>query len=183
MKNKGKANLFPILNRRIITLHSASTASKVWSKGLLQESRLAHLATCKAGVPHVVPICYVFDGRNMYTPIDEKPKRSKPGNLRRLVNISANPNVCIVVDHYEEDWKRLKFTILLGRARVIVRGREHRGAILRLRKKYPQYRSMNLESCPIIKISPSKLILWKSSSTPTGPYHTKRGSDVRQTSK
>jgi PPOX class probable F420-dependent enzyme len=137
----------------------------------------------KQGIPHVAPICYVYDGKNMYTPIDEKPKRSKPRNLRRLVNISANPHVCIVVDHYEEDWKRLKFTILLGRARMIMRGREHHGAILRLRKKYPQYRSMNLESRPIIRISPSKLINWKSSSIPTEPYHTKHISHVRQRSR
>ncbi|HMK84047.1 MAG TPA: TIGR03668 family PPOX class F420-dependent oxidoreductase [Candidatus Bathyarchaeia archaeon] len=170
MKNKGKVNLFPILNWRIITLHLTATGSKVWSRELLEESRLAHLATCKAGIPHVVPICYVYDGKNMYTPVDEKPKRSKPRNLRRLVNISANPHVCIVVDHYEEDWKRLKFTILLGKARIITRGREYHGAIRRLRKKYSQYRSMNLESCPIIKISPSKLIIWNSSSSPT---HTK----------
>lgn len=160
-------------------MHSVSTDSKVWSKGLLQESRLAHLATCNAGIPHVVPICYVFDGKNMYTPIDEKPKRSKPRNLRRLVNISANPHVCIVVDHYEENWKRLKFAILLGKARIIVKGREHRGAILRLRKKYSQYRSMNLESRPIIKISPSKLTLWKSSSTPAESDNTKHQSRFR----
>ena len=146
----------------IITLQSK--VSEAWVEELLRNSRLAHLATSKSGMPHVLPICYAFDGRNIYTPIDEKPKRSRPQKLRRLINIAANPNVCIVVDHYEEDWKKLRFTIVEGRAKVILRGKEHQKAIVHLREKYSQYHSMNLEKRPIIKISPKNLIVWRSSS-------------------
>lgn len=145
-------------------MHLESKVSEPWVKELLQKSRLAHLATSKAGMPHVVPICYAFDGRNIYTPIDEKPKRLKPRKLRRLINIAANPNVCIVVDHYEENWKKLRFTIVLGHAKVMLTGKEHRKAIVHLREKYSQYRSMNLEKRPIIKISSLNLITWKSAS-------------------
>ncbi|HCF88177.1 MAG TPA: TIGR03668 family PPOX class F420-dependent oxidoreductase, partial [Ktedonobacter sp.] len=38
--------------------------------------RVARLATSdKEGNPHVIPVCYAFDGQRFYTPLDEKPKR------------------------------------------------------------------------------------------------------------
>ncbi len=37
--------------------------------------RVARLATADAeGHPHLVPVCYAFDGERFYTPLDEKPK-------------------------------------------------------------------------------------------------------------
>ena len=53
---------------------------------------MAHLATSsKDGTPHVVPICFAFDGKKFYVSIDDKPKQVEPKNLRRVRNISENP--------------------------------------------------------------------------------------------
>ena len=58
---------------------------------LVRSARVAHLATANAeGQPYVIPICFVFDGKNFYSPIDEKPKRTAPQNLKRLKNIREN---------------------------------------------------------------------------------------------
>ncbi len=101
-----------------------------------EAARVAHLATVGAdGRPHVVPICFAIDGDTLYTAVDEKPKSTRA--LRRLENIRANPWVEVVVDHYEEDWSRLHWVRLRGRARVV----DHDAHALELlQAKYPQYR-------------------------------------------
>ena len=99
-------------------------------------ARVARLATVGAdGNPHVVPICFALDGDTLYTAVDAKPKSTRA--LRRLANIRANPREEVVIDHYEDDWTRLWWVRLAGRARVVES--DPRGLEL-LRAKYPQYR-------------------------------------------
>lgn len=107
----------------------------------------------------VVPICFVFDGRDLYSAIDEKPKQASPLSLKRVKNIRANPRVAVVVDRYEEDWQRLAYVLITGKARVMLRGAKYKKAIVLLRKKYPQYRKMVIHERPIIRITPAH---WKS---------------------
>jgi PPOX class probable F420-dependent enzyme len=139
-------------------------ASDSWTYPFLRQSRLAHLATSsKDGTPHVVPICFAFDGKMFYVSIDEKPKRAEPKNLRRVLNISENPKVSIVVDSYMEDWRKLRYIIVQGLAKIIHRGREHKRAASLLRRKYRQYLLMNIEKRPMVKIKPIRLVAWRSS--------------------
>ena len=106
---------------------------------LIRTARVAHLATAdKSGKPHVIPICFVFDGKYFYSPIDEKPKRAAPATLKRLKNIRENPNVALVVDRYDEDWRKLAYVVIFGKARILQSGEKHRRAVKLLRKKYPQ---------------------------------------------
>ena len=99
--------------------------------------RVARLATVGAdGRPHVVPICFALDGDTLYTAVDEKPKSTR--RLRRLANIEANPWVEVVVDHWDEDWSRLWWVRLSGRAQVVDHDER---ALELLQAKYPQYRA------------------------------------------
>jgi len=128
---------------------------------LVRSARIAHLATAdRSGQPHVVPICFAFDGNCFYSPIDEKPKRSAPAKLKRLRNITANPQVSLVVDHYEEDWSKLCYLLVTGRARVRHSGLTHDRAVTLLRKKYSQYRRMQIDTRPIIVITPKRITFW-----------------------
>ena len=128
---------------------------------LLRDARVARLATADAhGAPHVIPVCFVFDRGAIYSAIDAKPKRTSPRRLRRVRNIMANPRVALVVDHYDEDWERLWYVLVQGTATIVDRGGDHRRAIARLRAKYRQYRTMRLETRPLIKISPLKIAAW-----------------------
>jgi PPOX class probable F420-dependent enzyme len=97
----------------------------------------------------------------IYSAIDLKPKRMKPLALRRVKNIAENQNVCLAVDEYDEDWRKLRYVMVQGTATLLNRGREHRAALSLLRKKYRQYRYMKLENRPIIKIKPLRTIAWK----------------------
>src|SRR5881398_2092607 len=106
----------------------------------LTSARVARLATTDPdGRPHLVPIVFALDGETLYSAVDRKPKRSQ--TLRRIENARARPDVTILVDHYEEDWGRLWWIRLRGRARVLDEGDERERALGLLEDKYPQYRT------------------------------------------
>jgi PPOX class probable F420-dependent enzyme len=122
---------------------------------------IGHLATADAhGAPHVIPVCYAFDGRAVYSVLDQKPKRTSVTRLRRVRNIQVNPKVALVVDHYEEDWGQLWYLLLMGEAELLYKGEEHTGAIKLLREKYPQYRTMAIDQSPVIRITPTRVVSW-----------------------
>lgn len=128
---------------------------------LIRTARTAHLATAdKSRQPHVIPICFVFDGKHFYSPIDEKPKRAAPAKLKRLKNIRDNPNVALVIDRYDEDWRKLAYVIVFGKARILHRGATHSSAVKLLRKKYPQYRAMAIQARPMIVIAARRIVSW-----------------------
>ena len=111
-------------------------------------------------MPHVVPICFAFDGNDFYSPIDEKPKRTIPSKLKRLRNIEENPQVSVVIDRYDENWSKLAYILVFGQARVLVSGAKHRKAVTLLRRKYPQYRTMRIDRLPMILIRPTRVTSW-----------------------
>ena len=128
----------------------------------------AHLATADAsGAPHVIPICYAFDGQALFSVLDQKPKRARVTRLRRVRNIQENPQVSVVVDHYEEDWSRLGYILVMGTAKLLFEGREHDTAVGLLRQKYSQYLAMDLDANPVIKITPQRVVCW--GAAPTTP--------------
>ena len=129
----------------------------------LRSARTAHLATADAsGQPHVVPVCFVFNGEFIYSVLDSKPKTTALRQLRRVRNILANPRVSLVVDHYEEDWSRLKYVMVSGEASLLESGEEWGLSIVMLRQKYPQYHRMELDQSPVIKIVPARFVPWSS---------------------
>jgi PPOX class probable F420-dependent enzyme len=127
----------------------------------IRAARVAHLATAGAdGQPHVIPICFVFDRKHFYSPIDEKPKRTAPAKLRRVINVQTNPQTALVIDRYSENWKQLAYVLISGTATILHRGAAHAEAVRRLRRKYPQYRHMAIHSRPMIQIRPVRWIFW-----------------------
>lgn len=125
---------------------------------------VAHLATADAeGRPLVVPLCFVYDGRFIYTPLDKKPKVVAPERLARVRHIRANPSVALVIDEYAEDWSRLWYVLVRGKAEVLPESaaEERARAIHLLREKYPQYRSGLLPAnAPLIRITPKRITSW-----------------------
>lgn len=135
-----------------------------WAAELLRESRVGRLATAdRAGRPLVVPVCYAFDGRACFSAVDAKPKRVPARMLRRVRNIEANPQASLVVDRYDEDWSRLCWVIVQGRADVLTGGPEGAAALALLRAKYAQYRAMALDAVttPVIRVMAERVMLWR----------------------
>lgn len=126
---------------------------------LLADARVGRLATTDAAaVPHVIPFVFVLDGRTLYWAVDAKPKRSP--RLKRLANIEANPNVELVVDHYEEDWSRVWWVRAHGAARILPAGDESDRALRLLASKYPQYVA-DAPSGPAVAIELSRVSGWE----------------------
>jgi PPOX class probable F420-dependent enzyme len=89
-----------------------------WERALLAQQRVAHLATVNAaGEPAVVPVVYAFDGEHIVTPLDGKPKRVGVLQLRRVRDITANAQVALVIDHYDEVWSQLRGCSCAGQPR------------------------------------------------------------------
>ncbi len=129
----------------------------------LRETRVARLATRdEQGRPHVVPVCYAYDGKAFYTPLDRKPKKKAGGELARARNIRANPQVALLFDHYDEDWTKLWYILVRGQGELLSVGEERKRAIELLRAKYPQYASRELlpEDASVIRIAPEKVVAW-----------------------
>ena len=130
---------------------------------ILESASVARMATVDTdGVPHIVPVCYVFTNGFIYTPIDKKPKTSSVNSLKRIKNIRSNPNVSFLIDEYYEDWGKLYFLKISGIADIIRSGDEYENALMSLSEKYPQYRRMDLLNLalPVIKITPRKIVSW-----------------------
>jgi PPOX class probable F420-dependent enzyme len=136
-----------------------------WAAELLREGRVARLGTAdRAGRPLVVPVCYAYDGRACFSAIDAKPKRVAARGLRRVRNIEQNPQVSLVVDHYDEDWSRLCWVIVEGRADLLTGGSVRTAAVDLLVAKYVQYQAMGLdrEAATVIRIAPERALVWRS---------------------
>src|SRR6266851_3847084 len=108
---------------------------------MLKEARVARLATLDAkSRPHIVPVCFAYDGKLFYTAIDQKPKRVPPERLARLRNIRAVSRVALLIDEYDEDWTQLWYVLIRGNAKLLPKSahKEHARAIRKLKAKYPQ---------------------------------------------
>jgi PPOX class probable F420-dependent enzyme len=135
--------------------------------GFITSARVGRLATADAGgQPMVVPICYAFDGRALYSAVDAKPKQAPPEGLKRIRNLRENPRVSIVIDEYEEDWTRLRYVIIQGRAELLTEGAQFTHGVDLLLAKYSQYGRIGLprERGLMIRVTPSRVSAWQYSS-------------------
>jgi len=127
----------------------------------LEQCRVGRLATAdRAAIPHVVPVCFAVSAATLYIAIDAKPKRKPAAALKRLRNIAENPAAAVVVDRYEEDWSRLGWVMLRGRAEVLSHGREHHDAQALLRARYPQLAAMQIDALPVIALRIERATSW-----------------------
>lgn len=121
-------------------------------------SRVGRLATLRpGGAPHLVPFCFVLDGERVLSAVDHKPKRT--ARLARLDNLAADPRVSVLVDEWSEDWLRLWWVRIDGRARVLDPGPEAASALDLLAGKYEQYRERRPEG-PVIAIAAERWTGW-----------------------
>ena len=104
---------------------------------------VARLATLGVdGGPELVPVVFARCGERLWSAVDGKPKASTA--LARLSNVRRDPRVSLLLDAYEQDWSRLWWLRIAGRASVITRANADSEATIEaaaraLQTKYPQY--------------------------------------------
>jgi PPOX class probable F420-dependent enzyme len=133
----------------------------------LVAARRAILATIDPnGGPRLVPICFIVDASDndrlrLLTPLDDKPKATDDKRLlARVRDIRARPAVSVLVERWDEDWSKLGWLRLNGRATLLDPADVPAGAVARLRAKYPQYATHALGSSPMIAIDLDRATAW-----------------------
>jgi PPOX class probable F420-dependent enzyme len=133
----------------------------------LVAARRAILATIDLdGRPRPVPICFIVDAADparvrLLTPLDDKPKATDDKRaLARVRDIRARPEVSVLVERWDEDWSRLGWLRLNGRATLLEPTDVPPDTVGRLRDKYPQYAGHALESSPMIAIDIEHVTSW-----------------------
>lgn len=106
------------------------------ARELFASSRIARLATVGPdGAPNLVPVTFAMRDDTVTLAVDHKPKSTR--ELRRLRDIRHEPRVCLLADHYDDDWTRLWWARADGRARVVPHDPVAAGW---LTERYAQYR-------------------------------------------
>jgi len=132
---------------------------------LIKGAKVARLATVdQKSHPYVVPVVFVFHENSFFIPLDEKVKTVNARKLKRVKNIEKNPNVTLLIDKYQNDWKKLFFLMIQGKATITNSKNSKLMDIIHklLISKYPQYKKIGIgNSC--ITINPTKVTFWKNS--------------------
>ena len=124
-------------------------------------ARSARLATVSADAqPHLVPVTFAMDDDVIYTAVDAKPKSTR--DLRRLSNIRANPQVCLLADHYASDWQALWWARADGTATILAEPAEMAAPVSLLAARYPQY-AADPPAGPVIAIRVARWTGWSAS--------------------
>ena len=126
----------------------------------VRQSRVARLATVDGTRPHLVPIVFCLVDGDLLVPVDGKPKSGKP--LKRLRNITRNPAVAVLVDRYSDDWSKLRWARIDGRAEVVATDHRIRDAF---GAKYPQYEHIEMGT-RAIRITIDGVTSWSTEEEP-----------------
>lgn len=124
----------------------------------IKRARVMRLATItREGFPHLVPLCHVFDGENIYFATDY--------GTKKVENIKNNPRVAALFDEYKEPWSRLKGIMIQGRAEILESGDEFRKAARLLKRKFKYYERepygpIEEGEVLIVKIVPERAVSW-----------------------
>lgn len=136
-----------------------------WARDLLEAARVGHLGLLDDdGRPRVLPVTYAVTGGQVWSAVDDKPKRVPAERLARLRWLRARPASTLTVDRYDEDWTRLAWVQIVGQTRILdVSG--HADALAALAARYPQYRERPPRG-PLLCLSPDQIVHWRAALEP-----------------
>ena len=126
-------------------------------RGLFDTVRRGVMTTLDPdGSPHAVPVVFALVGNEIVSPIDHKPKSGVV--MRRVKNLGRDDRVTLLIDEYDEDWTRLAWLMVRGRATV---DDDPDDAVMRaLNARYPQYEPDERHDA-LIHIVPERFLWWR----------------------
>jgi PPOX class probable F420-dependent enzyme len=129
-----------------------------WARELLAAERVGRLAYLDADDrPRVLPITFAVAGDEVWSAIDEKPKRTaEPARVRYL---RRRPEGALLVDVYDDDWSRLAWLQLLGRIDVVA-VESSPEAVAALAAKYEPY-ARRTPPGPLLRLTVERTLEWR----------------------
>jgi PPOX class probable F420-dependent enzyme len=126
---------------------------------MFAESPVAMLATVGPdGAPHLVPVVFAVHGDVCHTAVDAKRKSTK--KLRQVGQHRGQPQVTMLVDHYDDDWSQLWWVRADGMASIHYSGEEMATGYALLRRKYLQYQRIALDG-PVVTVEVQRWASWQ----------------------
>jgi PPOX class probable F420-dependent enzyme len=131
-----------------------------WARELLDSEPVGHLGlTDDDGRPRVLPVTFAVVGGEVWSAVDEKPKRVPGEDLARVRWLRARPGSALTVDRYSDDWNRLAWVQVIGETAVVeVAG--HERVLEALAARYPAYRERPPQG-PLLRLVPNRCIYWR----------------------
>jgi PPOX class probable F420-dependent enzyme len=131
-----------------------------WARELLEAERVGHLGLLDDdGRPRVLPVTFAVLEGQLWSAVDDKPKRVPGERLARLRWLGARPASTLTIDRYDEDWTRLAWVQLVGEARILdLPG--HEDVLDALAARYPQYRERAPRG-PLLCLTPDRIVHWR----------------------
>jgi PPOX class probable F420-dependent enzyme len=135
-----------------------------WALDLLERSPLAHLSYLDDGArPRVLPVTFAIVAEDLWTAIDQKPKRNPADEIARVRYLRRRPQAALCADHYEDDWSRLAWVQVMASVKVLGAGDGAvQGALASLRAKYDHYVNDPPDG-PFLRLRPERVLCWRAS--------------------
>ena len=118
----------------------------------LKRNEACRIATCHDGIPHVVPVSYVFEDGSFFIATDYETKKYE--------NIKHNNSVALVVDIYSS--VENKAVCVQGTAEIIERGQEFARLYRMFHNRFEWVRrdSWKEGEAPFVKVTPRNKVSW-----------------------
>jgi PPOX class probable F420-dependent enzyme len=132
----------------------------LWARDLLATEPVGHLGLIDdQGRPRVLPITFALLDGEIWSAVDDKPKRVAGAELARVRWLRARPRSALTVDRYTEDWSELAWVQLIGETTLLeVAGQER--ALEALAARYPPYREQSPPG-PLLRLVPDRCVWWR----------------------
>jgi PPOX class probable F420-dependent enzyme len=109
--------------------------------------------------PRVLPVTFALVDGEIWSAVDDKPKRVPGEELARVRWLRARSQSTLTVDHYAEDWSRLAWVQLIGETTIIeVAG--HEQVLEALSARYEPYRERPPRG-PLLRLAPDRFVWWR----------------------
>ena len=114
-------------------------------KTFLLRARVCRVGSVdRNGVPHAAPLCHAFDAERRTVYVATSGLTAS--------NLRVRHRAVIECDDYFEDWGRLRGVVAHVRARIVRRGSELDRARRLLRRKFEQYRDIEIEEVIALQV-------------------------------
>jgi len=146
---------------RVLMGSSASVAElPAWARALLGDSRVARLGIADdEGNPRVLPVTYAVVDNSIVSAVDHKTKHVPADRLARVRWLRARPHAALTVDHYDDDWSRLRWVQAVGPI-TILDAADAPDAIASLTERYAAYRHRP-PGGPVLSLTPDRILWWR----------------------
>jgi PPOX class probable F420-dependent enzyme len=152
------------LARRVQELPPPLARLPAWARELLDTAPVGHLGLLDGdGRPRVMPVTFAVVGHELWSAVDEKPKRRPGGELARVRWLRSRPDSALTVDRYDDDWDRLAWVQVLGETTVVDADTDAgHAALAALAARVPQYRAQPPRG-PFLRLVPRRALWWRAS--------------------